>query len=105
MPKRSSLTCARSLPPINKLAAKNRTARASLHGPPGGLFGIDQEVVTLRGLYGNSGSYYGSPGATDAGIKSKTHRLVLRAVAAWRVSARQPRLEQPALSLSHLTWS
>jgi hypothetical protein len=24
-------------------------------GPPGGLFGIDQEVVTLRGLYGNSG--------------------------------------------------
>jgi len=28
----------------------NRTARALLHGPPGGLFGIDQEVVTLRGL-------------------------------------------------------
>jgi len=27
-----------------------------LDGPPGGLFGIDQEVVTLRGLYGNSGS-------------------------------------------------
>jgi hypothetical protein len=25
-------------------------------GPSGGLFGIDQEVVTLRGLYGNSGS-------------------------------------------------
>jgi len=24
-------------------------------GPPGGLFGIDQEVVTLRGLFGNSG--------------------------------------------------
>jgi hypothetical protein len=24
-------------------------------GPSGGLFGIDQEVVTLRGLYGNSG--------------------------------------------------
>ena len=23
--------------------------------PSGGLFGIDQEVVTLRGLYGNSG--------------------------------------------------
>jgi hypothetical protein len=46
-------------------ARKNRTARkhvdwiykASINkacGPPGGLVGIDQEVVTLRGLYGNS---------------------------------------------------
>ena len=31
-----------------------RPAGTSL-GPPGGLFGIDQEVVTLRGLFGNSG--------------------------------------------------
>jgi hypothetical protein len=38
-------------------SSKNRTARKLLRacGPPGGLFGIDQEVVTLRGLYGNSG--------------------------------------------------
>ncbi len=50
--------------------AKNRTARALLHGPPGGLFGIDPEVVTLRGLYGNSG-YQIDSGATDAGIESK----------------------------------
>jgi hypothetical protein len=35
---------------------KNRTARRyKACGPPGGLFGIDQEVVTLRGLYGDSG--------------------------------------------------
>jgi hypothetical protein len=35
---------------------ENRTARRhKACGPPGGLFGIDQEVVTLRGLYGNSG--------------------------------------------------
>jgi hypothetical protein len=43
-----------------KKFTKNRTARKHLYlnkacGPPGGLFGIDQEVVTLRGLYGNSG--------------------------------------------------
>jgi len=43
---------------------ENRTARALLHGPPGGLFGIDQEVVTLRGLYGNSGFCNRTPGAT-----------------------------------------
>jgi hypothetical protein len=35
---------------------ENKTARAVKHGPPVVLFGIDQEVVTLRGLYGNSGS-------------------------------------------------
>ena len=35
---------------------KKQTARSICYGPPGGLFGIDQEVVTLRGLYGNSGS-------------------------------------------------
>jgi len=35
---------------------ENRTARRhEACGPPGGLFGIDQEVVTLRGLFGNSG--------------------------------------------------
>ena len=35
---------------------RNRTARRhEACGPPGGLFGIDQEVVTLRGLFGNSG--------------------------------------------------
>jgi len=40
------------------------------HGPPGGLFGIDQEVVTLRGLYGNSGFCNRTTGATYAGIQS-----------------------------------
>ena len=38
-------------------ASKKQTARKFKEpaGRPGGLFGIDQEVVTLRGLYGNSG--------------------------------------------------
>ncbi|HUO24946.1 MAG TPA: hypothetical protein VMU61_04720 [Candidatus Aquilonibacter sp.] len=41
---------------IRKATTINRTARKhEACGPPGGLFGIDQEVVTLRGLYGNSG--------------------------------------------------
>src|ERR1700686_5523809 len=36
---------------------KQQTGLKSLktQAPSGGLFGIDQEVVTLRGLYGNSG--------------------------------------------------
>ena len=36
---------------------KQQTGLKSLRtqAPSGGLFGIDQEVVTLRGLYGNSG--------------------------------------------------
>ena len=36
---------------------KQQTGLESLktQAPSGGLFGIDQEVVTLRGLYGNSG--------------------------------------------------
>jgi len=39
-----------------RLQPKNRTAhKHKACGPPGGLFGIDQEVVTLRGLFG----YYG----------------------------------------------
>ena len=45
-------------------ANDKRPASCLTCGPSGGLFGIDQEVVTLRGLYGNSGYYYGSPGAT-----------------------------------------
>jgi hypothetical protein len=45
--------CRAQRPPLRVL--NNRTARAIEHGPPGVLFGIDQEVVTLRGLYGNSG--------------------------------------------------
>jgi len=41
---------------VAKEAPENRTAhKRETCGPPGGLFGIDQEVVTLRGLYGNSG--------------------------------------------------
>jgi len=36
---------------------KQQTGLKSLktQAPSGGLFGIDQEVVTLRGLYGDSG--------------------------------------------------
>jgi hypothetical protein len=45
------------------------TERPALaHGPPGGLFGIDQEVVTLRGLYGNAGSRRDS---TPGGLNPK----------------------------------
>ena len=45
---------------LSRFAMENRTARKHLSfnkacGPPGGLLGIDQEVVTLRGLYGDSG--------------------------------------------------
>ena len=46
----SSVLSETSVVKVFQLDPKNRTARASLHGPPGGLFGIDQEVVTLRGL-------------------------------------------------------
>src|SRR2546430_11811621 len=31
---------------------KQNGPRLNLRGPPGGLFGIDQEVVTLRGPFG-----------------------------------------------------
>jgi hypothetical protein len=34
---------------------KTNGPQVETYGPSGGLFGIDQEVVTLRGLYGNSG--------------------------------------------------
>jgi hypothetical protein len=34
---------------------QKQTARSFHCEPSGGLVGIDQEVVTLRGLYGNSG--------------------------------------------------
>ena len=39
-----------------RLYSKQQTARKLFRtcGPSGGLVGIDQEVVTLRGLYGNS---------------------------------------------------
>ena len=82
--------------------------------------GIDQEVVTLRGLYGNSRVWI------DAANSDETSKLEaparpnreakpipyspasVRAVAAgapFCCRAPKPRLEQPALSLSHLTWS
>jgi hypothetical protein len=37
------------------VAKKENGSQAFTCEPPGGLFGIDQEVVTLRGLFGNSG--------------------------------------------------
>jgi len=37
---------------------KNKTARALSTRAAGGTVGIDQEVVTLRGLFGNSGSQH-----------------------------------------------
>jgi hypothetical protein len=38
---------------------ENKTARARLSArAAGGTVGIDQEVVTLRGLFGNSGSQH-----------------------------------------------
>jgi len=66
--------------------ANNRTARAFQHGPPGGLFGIDQEVVTLRGLFGNSGF----PARPNAGrIESKLTGSV-RAVAFGNLPPKAP---------------
>jgi len=44
-----------SVPRGEMPSRKQNGPRHPQHGPPGGLFGIDQEVVTLRGLYGNSG--------------------------------------------------
>jgi len=41
--------------PWQEVLAKENSPQAEACGPPGGLVGIDQEVVTLRGLYGNSG--------------------------------------------------
>jgi len=38
-----------------KVGTKKQTARSFRHEPSGGLLWIDQEVVTLRGLFGNSG--------------------------------------------------
>jgi len=38
-----------------EVSEKQNGPQARACGPPGGLFGIDQEVVTLRGLFGNSG--------------------------------------------------
>ena len=40
-----------SVTPWCKILQKQNGPRL-WHGPPGGLFGIDQEVVTLRGLFG-----------------------------------------------------
>jgi hypothetical protein len=45
-----------------------------------------------------------APARPDAGISSKLTGSCA-GCSCWRASARQPRLEQPALSLSHLTWS
>ena len=50
---------------------QNRTARAVQRGPPGGLFGIDQEVVTLRGLLRQLRVTDRTPARPDAGIESK----------------------------------
>ncbi|OLD17927.1 MAG: hypothetical protein DMG84_17280 [Acidobacteria bacterium] len=35
-----------------KIGRKQNGPRMNRRGPPGGLFGIDQEVVTLRGPFG-----------------------------------------------------
>jgi hypothetical protein len=84
---------------------------------PGGLFGIDQEVVTLRGL----SRQLPGLGLDCLGDVPRMKALArptrflhpyspasVRAVAParWRSDqSPEPRLEQPALSLSHLTWS
>jgi hypothetical protein len=67
---RSKISPVYSVTSVVKALPKNRTARASLHGPLGGLFGIDQEVVTLRGLFGNSGFCNQLPARPNAGIQS-----------------------------------
>ena len=44
---------------VMKNLGKRKTARARLSArAAGGTVGIDQEVVTLRGLFGNSGSQH-----------------------------------------------
>jgi len=93
--------------------SENRTARKLTRacGPPGGLFGIDQEVVTLRGLYGNSGfRHFDDPDRPASGginpLLTGSVRAVASGVAGRSArSTQKPRLERPALSLSHLTWS
>jgi hypothetical protein len=76
--------------------------------PSGGPFGIDQEVVTLRGLFGYSG-FTSLTTLTD--LRQAVQSLLtdsMRAVAPGaflRIPRPKPRLERPALSLSHLTWS
>jgi len=40
---------------VSFVVFKNKRPASQTCEPSGGLFGIDQEVVTLRGLYGNSG--------------------------------------------------
>jgi hypothetical protein len=66
------------------VANEKQPASHSTCGPFGELFGIDQEVVTLRGLYGNSGSYYGSPGATSRRDQIQNSPVSVRTVAAGR---------------------
>jgi hypothetical protein len=93
---------------------KQQTGLKSLktQAPSGGLFGIDQEVVTLRGLSrqlpGRSRSPKEEafarptrcvPPYSPASVRAVAPRLV------YQVRRPEPRLEQPALSLSHLTWS
>jgi hypothetical protein len=64
-------------------------------GPSGGLFGIDQEVVTLRGLYGNSGI----PDRPASGGSNPYFTGSMRAVAPgasfWCLRPK-PRSEQPS---------
>ncbi len=69
----------------------------------GGLFGIDQEVVTLRGLYGNSGVLTDLRQADPILITGSVRAVALGAVLA--NSASKAPLRATALSLSHLTWS
>ena len=92
---------------------KQQTGLKSLktQAPSGGPFGIDQEVVTLRGLsrqLPGQGPQDRSPRMTT--FARPTRCLHLYSPASVRTVARrrmrpEPRLEQPALSLSHLTWS
>ena len=97
---------------------KQQTGLKSLktQAPSGGLFGIDQEVVTLRGLSRQLPGRGHEPKLKSQGFKAfaRPTRCLnpyspasVRAVApgASQIGALEPRLEQPALSLSHLTWS
>src|SRR5438132_3379800 len=69
----------------------------------GGLFGIDQEVVTLRGPFGKLRVPAQHQRRADPTL---THRCSCEVCIAERSTKRpEMRLRATALSLSHLTWS
>jgi hypothetical protein len=68
----------------------------------GGTVGIDQEVVTLRGLFGNSGSRHD---VMPGGYRNPNSPVVCGLSLPDEHSSQEAPLRATALSRSHLTWS